>query len=68
MVSNRGDSIKNYRTTIKLGNKIGKKNNFVDISGDKLAKLHTRMFGYGYKNETITENQQFFKNKHKATS
>ena len=37
----------------KRGNRNAKKNNYVDISGDKQAKYHTKKPVHGYENETL---------------
>ena len=48
------NSNNNRKTEIKknLGNKNGKKNNYMDTLSDKLRTLHIQFISYGYKRET----------------
>ena len=53
------------RTTI--GNRNGKKNNYMVISSDKYMKFHMRRPGHGHEREILTEKLNLFYQQHKIT-
>ena len=44
----------------KPQNRNGKKNNYMDTSSNKLARLHARILGYGNEKETFGEKLNIF--------
>ena len=58
LITTANNSMGNIRKTVKqqkLENVNGKNNNCVDISRDKLARLHERRWGDGYERKPLRE-------------
>ena len=63
LITVASNSLSNIRTVKqqKLENRNGKRNNCMDISSNKLARLHTRRPRYGYEKDISREKLKLFK-------